>query len=137
MEELYQRSIAGLESSNPEVVLQSAIWLVEHVSYIRDNKFYQSACELLQTAARENVECLKFIEDNMLQEFGFKAQLFASLTKGCSSDIMEGARSALENLLDKADTFKKTDTERRAQIYSAIEETGDTLLVQKAKKLLE
>lgn len=138
MQDQYQQSIAGLESSDAEVVLNSAIWLVENPEYVVDQSFYATACELLQSASQENVECLRYIADTVVRQLSFKAQLLASLMKDAGSEEVKiEARRALEDLIEKASAMKTSDTEVVAQIYSAVEESGDARLIEKSRNLLK
>ena len=134
----YEKFAEGLQSEDPEVVLDSSIWLVENPEQIEDQSLYMTACQFLQSACVENVDCLQYIDEKMTQELVFKAQLFASVVKESSDPtVKEAADKSLKNLIDQASAMKTTDTELVAQIYAIIvEEAGLPDLVEKAKSLL-
>lgn len=137
MELDYQQSLAGLESPDPEIVLNSAIWMVENPECVQDQNFYMRACELLQTASCENLECLQYINERLSRQVGFKAQLLSSLMRDTPDDIKSVAKAELDRLIENTSAIKNSDTDLVSQIYSAIRESGDPALVEKAKSLLE
>ncbi len=55
MSEEYLKSVAGLESVDPEIALASAVWLIENPEQIQDQSAYMKACDLLYAAATEIV----------------------------------------------------------------------------------
>lgn len=137
MSDQYQNSIAGLASQDPQVVMDSAIWLVENSETVHDQDCYRQASEMLYAAATESIDCLRYIDEKMSKALHFKAQIFACLVKdGNNKEMQEGAQQALENLIQQAAAIKGLNTEMIAQIYSAIQETGHPALLGHAKKLL-
>lgn len=133
----YEESIAALESSDPQMVLDGAIWLIENPDKVVDQNFYMKACELLYAAAMENIDCLRYIDENVVQQLAYKAQQLSSLAREESNPaIQQEAKKLIVKLITQVLPMKSSNTEMIAQIYSAIQETGCSELIQAAKKLL-
>jgi hypothetical protein len=133
----YEEAVAGLESGDAQIVLDGAIWLIENPDKVQDQSFYMKASELLYTAALENIDCLRYIAEKIVHQIAYKAQQLASLAREekCPQ-IQQEAKKLLHELTAQVLPMKAGNTEMIAQIYSAIQETGYTELIQDAKKLL-
>ena len=137
MEDVYLKAKEGLNSLDPQVLIQSAVWIIENGEQIQDQGGYMKACEVLYMASLQDIDCFKYIDQNLNNNPTFKAQLFSQVLKeSTEQDIKEAARVSIENILDVLSNWKNYSTEMVAQIYSYIEESGDPIIKEKAKKLL-
>ena len=137
MDEIYCNNVEGLESGEPETVLESALWLVFNPDKIEDENHYIKACEILYTASIQDTDCLGYIDERLNDDLIFKAQLFSQVYKeGQEQEIKEAVTRAIENMIEQITQVKSSSTEMVAQIYSYLEETGDPVIIQKARQLL-
>ena len=137
MDELYRKNVEGLESGEPETVLESALWLVFNPDKVEEDGDYMRACEILYTASVQDLDCLNYLDERLNEDLIFKAQLFSQVYKeGQEQEIKEAVSRAIENMIEQITQVKSSSTEMAAQIYSYIEGTGDPLIIQKAKQLL-
>lgn len=133
----YLKYIEGLESTDPETALVSAVWVIENPEQIEDPSLSVKASNLLYFATMENIECLHYIDEHMVKQVTFKAQLLASLYKEGTPPEMKGeAEKALSRLIEQVAPLKSKNTELVAEIYTTIQETAHTPLLEKIKKLL-
>ncbi len=137
MEDVYLKAKEGLNSLDPQVLIQSAVWLIENGQEVQEQADYMKACEILYMASLQDIDCLKYIDQNLNNNPMFKAQLFSQVLKESpEEEIKEAARISIENMLTMLTDWKNYSTEIVAQIYSYIEESGDPIIKEKAKKLL-
>ncbi|NUM36076.1 MAG: hypothetical protein HUU50_16160 [Candidatus Brocadiae bacterium] len=137
MEDMYLKAKNGLNSLDPQALVQSAAWIIENSQQVQDQNDYMKACEILYMASVEDIECLKYIDQNLKNNPMFKAQLFSQvLRESTEQEIKDAARATLESMLEMLTNWKNYSTEIVAQIYSYLEETGDPVIKEKAKKLL-
>lgn len=137
MSEAYQQSVEGLTSSDAETLLNSAIWLVENPDEVEEQDFYMKACEVLCTASSQDVECLQYISDKLVNNPVFKTQLFSQVLKDSpDEEIKQGAVNAIEMVIDSVSVLKSTNTDVVAEIYNYIKDTGNATVIEKAKLLL-
>lgn len=133
----YGKIKEGLNSDDPALLLQSAIWLIENSTFVQEQEEYRKACEILYTAALEDVECLQYIDKNIQNNPMFKAQLFSQVLRETKDkEIKDAVRLAMENMLRMLTEWKNFSTEIVAQIYSCLEDCGDAEILEKAKKFL-
>jgi len=137
MEDMYLKAQTGLNSLDPQILIQSAIWIIENGQQVQDQTDYMKACDILYMASVQDTDCLKYINQNLKNNPMFKAQLFSQVLKeSLEQEIKDAARTSLESMLEMLTDWKNYSTEIVAQIYSYLEESGDSVIKEKARKLL-
>ncbi len=129
----YQKYVDGLSSSDPQTLLDSALWFVN----TSDRQYYVRASEILCKAASCDPECIKYIAQKTEQDPIFLTQLCVQvLQESKDEEVKQTTIALIEWIIDTLKNIKNESTEIIAQVYSSLQETGNPSILAKSKELL-
>ena len=135
--DVYEKMVDGLASTDPQELIESAVWFIENSSGFIDQTHYIKACEILHIACSQDVECLQYVDDLLQENPTIKAQLFSQLLKETDDpEIAQAAIKALGAMVEMMSQWKSGSTEIIAQVYTYLKDSGNTQLLEKAKNIL-